>query len=310
MFSRLVATLQETGSFNPRQRNRRSTRTDEAAEVTVLASVAMNPHVSTRQLEHEIGIPKTSVHRILTRHRFHPYHVHLHQELHGNDFQNRVQFCQWAQQQILANPNFFSNVLFTDECSFSNKGQVNTRNMHYWSSDNPRWLRQVEHQRQWRVNVWCGMLGTTIIGPYFINGGLNGTVYANFLRRILPPLLDEVPLRTRMLMWYQHDGCPAHNALRARRVLNRRYPARWIGRGGTVTWPARSPDLNPLDFFLWGCIKDVVYRDIPTTPEDMQERIVLACNSLQQATLEAVNNSFIQRVHQCIGVQGHHFEHL
>ncbi|GBL76778.1 hypothetical protein AVEN_53448-1 [Araneus ventricosus] len=31
-----------------------------------------------------------------------------------------------------------------------------------------------------------------------------------------------------------------------------------IGYGGCVEWPPRSPDLNPLDFFLWGYIKQRV----------------------------------------------------
>ncbi|KAJ8894315.1 hypothetical protein PR048_006935 [Dryococelus australis] len=37
------------------------------------------------------------------------------------------------------------------------------------------------------------------------------------------------------------------------------YPRRWIGRGGLVPWPARSPDLSPSDFFFWGCLKRRVY---------------------------------------------------
>ncbi|KAJ8933180.1 hypothetical protein NQ318_006474 [Aromia moschata] len=32
----------------------------------------------------------------------------------------------------------------------------------------------------------------------------------------------------------------------------------WIGRGSTVPWPARSPDLTPLDFFVWGFYKTLV----------------------------------------------------
>jgi hypothetical protein len=36
------------------------------------------------------------------------------------------------------------------------------------------------------------------------------------------------------------------------KLLNRMYPNRWIGRGGLRYWTPRSPDLNPLDFFLWG----------------------------------------------------------
>ena len=35
---------------------------------------------------------------------------------------------------------------------------------------------------------------------------------------------------------------------------------RWIGRGGTINWPPRSPDLTPLDFCLWGLMKSEVYR--------------------------------------------------
>jgi len=31
---------------------------------------------------------------------------------------------------------------------------------------------------------------------------------------------------------------------------------RWIGRDGPTPWPPRSPDITPLDFFLWGYVKD------------------------------------------------------
>ncbi|GBM90640.1 hypothetical protein AVEN_213559-1 [Araneus ventricosus] len=37
------------------------------------------------------------------------------------------------------------------------------------------------------------------------------------------------------------------------------YPARWIGHCGSVAWPPRSPDLNPRDFFFWGCEQDCIY---------------------------------------------------
>jgi hypothetical protein len=117
-------------------------------------------------------------------------------------------------------------------------GKVNTRNVHYWAAENLRWLRQVEeHQRQWSVNIWYGVNGNRIIGPYFIEGNLNDEIYAAFLLNILPLLLEDIPLRNRMRMWYQHDGCPAHNATVARNVLNREYP----GRGLVVVDQKRGP---------------------------------------------------------------------
>ncbi|KAJ4437504.1 hypothetical protein ANN_17649 [Periplaneta americana] len=40
-----------------------------------------------------------------------------------------------------------------------------------------------------------------------------------------------------------------------------------------VQWSARSPDLSPLDFFLWGTVRDSVYQNILTTPDDMEQHI-------------------------------------
>ncbi|KAJ4433839.1 hypothetical protein ANN_16151 [Periplaneta americana] len=51
-----------------------------------------------------------------------------------------------------------------------------------------------------------------------------------------------------------------------------------------VQWPARSPDLSPLDFFLWRTVKDSMYQNILTTPDYMQQCIRQACVSIQSAT--------------------------
>jgi hypothetical protein len=56
--------------------------------------------------------------------------------------------------------------------------------------------------------------------------------------------------------------------LQTQQHLNTQFPDRWLGRGGPLSWPARSPDLNPLDFFLWGHLKEIVNRDPLTDMED------------------------------------------
>ncbi|KAJ4444606.1 hypothetical protein ANN_06402 [Periplaneta americana] len=55
-----------------------------------------------------------------------------------------------------------------------------------------------------------------------------------------------------------------------------------------VQWPAHSSDLSPLDFFLWGTVKDSVYQNILTTPDDMHQCIQQACVSIQPATCREV----------------------
>jgi hypothetical protein len=47
-------------------------------------------------------------------------------------------------------------------------------------------------------------------------------------------------------------GHHPHFSRNVQGILNRMYPNRGIGRGGLRHWPAQSPDLNPLDFSLWG----------------------------------------------------------
>ena len=58
---------------------------------------------------------------------------------------------------------------------------------------------------------------------------------------------------------FQQDGAPPHWSSHVRRFLDAAFPNRWIGRDGPTLWPPRSPHINPLDFFLWGYVKDKVF---------------------------------------------------
>lgn len=222
-FRHVVSKFMESGSVEVRQKVRGRTATNEINQAAVLAAVAHDPHISSRDIASGSGISRRSVLRIMRDHKFRPYHMSLHQELHGNDFQNRIAFCQWAQGRIRQNHDFFLNVLLTDESTFTNHGQVNRHNMHYWSAENPRWIRQVERQYPWSVNVWAGIIGEHIIGLFYFDATLNGERYHRFLRDDLPLLLDELDLRLRLNMWYQHNGCPAHFSHIARQQLDNDY---------------------------------------------------------------------------------------
>jgi hypothetical protein len=62
--------------------------------------------------------------------------------------------------------------------------------------------------------------------------------------------------------YFMQDGATAHIATYSIHVLNEVFENRLISRG---LWPARSPDLNPCDFYLWGNLKDKVYSNNPHT---------------------------------------------
>ena len=93
--------------------------------------------------------------------------------------------------------------------------------------------------------------------------------------------------------------------------MNEIFPNRWIGQGGPVEWPARSPDLTPLDFFYWGAMKELVYQTPVESDEDLVARIVAASGVLGEMpeVFESVRQSLIKRCEKCIEVGGH-FEQL
>ena len=57
-----------------------------------------------------------------------------------------------------------------------------------------------------------------------------------------------------------------------------------------MPWPPRSPDLSPLDFFLWGYIKNIVYAEKIKNIQHLQERITSA--------IETVTKDIIQKTWQ------------
>jgi hypothetical protein len=67
-----------------------------------------------------------------------------------------------------------------------------------------------------------------------------------------------------------NEGAPPHYHRIVRAYLDDTLPDRWIGRRGAIECPPRSPDFTPLDLYLWGTLKDEVYRQKPATRETIE----------------------------------------
>ncbi|EFN86004.1 hypothetical protein EAI_00037, partial [Harpegnathos saltator] len=96
---------------------------------------------------------------------------------------------------------------------------------------NPHWQRSEELQRQWSVNVWAGIIGNHIIGPYLFQENLNEQNYLIVLQNQLPILSENVPLHICIRMWFMQDGAPAHRTRNVRNYLNNVFGNQWIGLG-------------------------------------------------------------------------------
>ncbi|PSN52840.1 hypothetical protein C0J52_17933 [Blattella germanica] len=95
-----------------------------------------------------------------------------------------------------------------------------------------------------------------------------------------------------------------------RAFLDENLQRHWIGRRRPIKFPPRSPDLTPMDFYLWGPMKDEVYRRKPRMLEEHRQEITAACAAIFIETLTDMVAATAHRSVICLAANGQHFEHL
>lgn len=308
--SKTIRRFEETGTNKNRAKSGRpNTETSEERQMEVAQSFVEDPHLTVRKASEQLEINRMSIFRNLKMIKFHPYKIHLHQEINDDDFDRRVEFSENMMERIVQNPNFQSLIVFSDESTFQLNGEVNRHNCRYWSNENPHWLRENHTQYPQKLNVWAGIFRDRIVGPFFIDGNLDGPRYLELLQEQIVPAIQEIAGDDFNEIWYQQDGAPAHFRVIVRNYLDVVFNNRWIGRRGTIEWPPRSPDLTPLDFFLWGYIKNKVYAIKPRDLEDLRQKIVNVCVDITPDMIRSAIENFYVRLGICQDVGGEHFEH-
>jgi hypothetical protein len=74
-----------------------------------------------------------------------------------------------------------------------------------------------------------------------------------------------------------------------------------MGANGAIRWSARSPHLNPLDFFIFiRNFRDNVYLTPPGTQKKLRKRIVRVWQEKPQNFLLNAKVSISRRYRQCL----------
>jgi len=154
-----------------------------------------------------------------------------------------------------------------------------------------------------------------MIGPIFINQSVDRDVYEGILTDYFIP---EAKKRGWMdgKHYFQQDGTPPHTTNENLEIINRHFgpPVSAHKCPGTFgeghIWPAYSPDLSPLDFFLWGYIKDKIYKDNPKSIEELEKAITNCFKSVPAEMLHRVIASFPNRLRMVVIAQGGHIENI
>ncbi len=93
------------------------------------------------------------------------------------------------------------------------------------------------------------------------------------------------------------------------------FGTRIIGKYFAIGWPPRSPDITPLDFYLWGVLKEIVYLNEIRSIVDLKDAIRNAFTNLRNRynratwSLNKVWNNLHYRLTIVMEEAGRHIEH-
>ncbi|GFW10985.1 hypothetical protein TNCV_4459601 [Trichonephila clavipes] len=203
--------------------------------------------------------------------------------INQNDHQARRRFVEWAQNEIAVVP------------------YIEWLRQHYWSiwsEANPQVYVETPLHPE-KLTVWCALWAGGIIGPYFFKNdeGHNVTVKGDRYRAMITNFfIPELNNHDVQELWFQQDGATCHTARATIDLLKDTFGDRLISRFGPVNWPPRSCDLTPLDYFLWGYVKSLVYADKPQTLDHLEDNIRRVIADIRPQMLEKVIENWTSRL--------------
>src|SRR6218665_2631747 len=100
---------------------------------------------------------------------------------------------------------------------------------------------------------------------------------------------------------FQQDSAPAHRAKDTIALL-RRTTTSLIG---PQLWPASSPDLNPVDYRIWGLIQERVYQTAIRDFDELKERLIVVWAELKQSVIDTAIEQWRPRLRACAQAKGH-----
>lgn len=307
--SKIQAKLRRDGYLERKKRTADGNWMD-ALKNNVVNTIEANPNESTRRIGAQLGVSHVSVWRVLRGMKFHPYKMSLHQKLFDGDQARRVAFCRQLRDIFNDVPDFHKCILWSDEKPFRLNDWFNRQNFRHWARNNPHWVGGLKEVHKKYVMAWAGILDNQIIGPYFFERNVTGDSYLEMITDYLLPELHRRRINPHDIC-YMHDGAPAHRTAAVRQCLTDNFFG-WIGPGdgSFLAWPPRSPELNPLDFYLWGVLQHEVNKIPAENVQEIQNKVAVEIGRITAQTLEKVHENLKKRLQKCIEQNGELFEHL
>lgn len=316
--NRLIKNIAVTGSSDrqPGSGRPRSARTDEniaAVEELILSQDSQpSTHSSMREIAREVGVSLKTVQNIVHKDiRLKCLKKKRAQQLtEANMLTRLVRSRQLLREYPQSKVHF---IWFTDEKLFTVAAPNNAQNDRLYVALGAK-KKQVPAARLLRtrstfsksvmVSVGVSSLGATEL--IFVEPGvkINGAYYRDVLlaQNLLPAIRDL----SGEFFIFQQDSAPAHRANDTIAMLKRETPALI----SPILWPPNSPDLNPVDYKIWGVLQERVYRERIHDVDHLKRRLVEEWSQFDQTIIDGAIKQWRQRLRACVHANGGHFEHM
>ena len=156
-----------------------------------------------------------------------------------------------------------------------------------------------------------------MIGDYFWNFSWRNFKQSLVVWGLAPscinhrPVLVAVPLTDGQTFAFNISKYwSPHTTNDCLKFLQEKFQNRVVSNRLEFFWPAKSPDLNPLDFFFWGIAEKSVYDAKPRSLEQLKKVVELCAKNVSRGTLLKAADNFRKRATLCLENEGSHFEHL
>jgi len=104
---------------------------------------------------------------------------------------------------------------------------------------------------------------------------------------------------------FQQDNAPSHRSRTPLNSYSKNAGLRWPD-----LWPPNSPDLNLVNYKVWGVMQQRVYECHMNSVDELKLRVIDVWNSLKQNVIDAAINDWRKQLTACVHADGQHFEHL
>jgi len=127
-------------------------------------------------------------------------------------------------------------------------------------------------------------------------------VYVNVLASVVKPWMETIVSGRPYV--FQQDDAPAHTSHLVQNWLSDNIDMFWSKK----FWPPNSPDLNPLDYYIWSVVKRVINKHKHLNVTSLRTAIEAAFADIDSATLQRACERFRSRIEPVIEADGGYIE--